>query len=66
MAYPVYASANIATLVSMSGVSIDIPISDLVIYLEGNAVITKFNAVRGLKHGMLYEIVKIVSDLMKE
>ena len=63
---PVYATADLATLVAMSGVRVDIPFSDLVIYDEGNTVVTTFNAVRGLKHGMFYEIVKIVSDLMRK
>ena len=63
---PVYASADVATLASLSGIRIDVPISDLVIYLEGNTVVTNLNAVRGLKHGMFYEMVKIVADLVNE
>ncbi len=66
LAHPVYGVVDVNAISQLLGLNVDIPVSDMVLFLENNTVKISINASYGLQHGIMYEFVKMVNDFMKQ
>ena len=60
-----YARMDFDALIPVLGPEAAMPVRDMVGYVDENAFTMNVNAVPGLRHGVLYEMVKYVMDLLK-
>ena len=63
--HPIYARADFDALVPLFGPDAAIPVRDMVCYTDEGTFTMNFNAVPGLRHGIIYEMVKYLIDVIK-
>ena len=64
--HPFFARVDFGTFVTMFGPEAAMPIRDMTCFVEDNTLTMNVSVVPGLRHGILYEIVKYVADLLKD
>lgn len=64
--HPFFARIDFGALVSLFGPEAAMPVRDMTCYVEDNTLTMNVTAVPGLRHGILYEIVKYVADLLQD
>jgi hypothetical protein len=60
-----YVRADFSTLVHLIGMDLTLPVHDMVGYVDDNSFTMSINAEPGLRHGILYEIVKFAIDIIQ-
>lgn len=63
--HAVFAQVDFNAFVALLGPEAAMPIRDMVCFVDGNTFTMNVNAVPGLRHGVLYEVVIYVMDLIK-
>lgn len=61
-----YARADLSTLVHFIGIDFTMPLRDVVCYVDNNNFTMNLNAEPGLRHGVLYEMVKLTIDILQQ
>lgn len=64
--HPFFARIDFGTFVTLFGPEAATPVRDMTCYVDNNTLTMNVNAVPGLRHGILYEIVKYVADLFRD
>jgi hypothetical protein len=60
-----YARADLSSLVHLIGMDATLPLRDVVCYVDNNTFTLNLNAEPGLRHGILYEMVKFTIDILQ-
>ena len=63
--HPIYARADFGAFVPIFGPDAAMPVRDMVCYADKGTFTMNINAVPGLRHGVLYEMVKYVMEVLK-
>jgi len=61
-----YARADLNTLVHLIGEDVTLPLRDVVAYVDNNTFTINLNAEPGLRHGIVYEIMKFAIDFIQQ
>ena len=61
-----YARADFSTLVHLIGMDVTLPVHDMDAYVDNNTFTMNINAEPGLRHGVLFEMVKFAIDLFQQ
>lgn len=64
LSHPLYAHVDFNAFVALFGPDADMPIRDMTCVVDENTFTMNINAVPGLRHGVLYEMMKYVKDLI--
>ena len=63
--HPIYARADFGAFVPIFGPDAAMPVRDMVCFADKGNFTMNINAVPGLRHGIIYEMVKYVIDVIK-
>ena len=61
-----YVRADFSTLEHLIGMDFTLPVHDMVGYIDNNSFTMSINAEPGLRHGVLYEMVKFAVELFQQ
>jgi hypothetical protein len=60
-----FARIDFGSFVALLGPEAAMPVRDMDFYFDGNTFTMNINAEPGLRHGVLYEVVKFVVDIVR-